>query len=182
MRWLLLAIILTVSGCSDRYDTGYRQGIVNTTALLRAKEQKWRSGMLDAVPLRIVPGVATILLVLLFGDRLVNITRRALWKYFHFTRQMQTCCFQWAFRLLILLTAGWTVYRMPFIWFLPLLPLLLGMTWLTECEIPQAFQEDRPESLKLVLTKLKTLLFFSLTLLFLYELLSGKSVIKLLPC
>jgi len=139
MRWLLLIIILTVSGCSDRYETGYRQGIVDTTAVLRAKEKKWRNAMLEAVPLRLVPGVATILLALLFGDRLLNAARQMLWKYFHFPRRMQMLCFQWAFRLSILLTAGWTVYRMPFIWFLPLLPLLLGMTWLTVCEIPQAF-------------------------------------------
>lgn len=50
MHILLIAILLTVTGCSDRYESGYRRGAADTVLQLRAQEQQWRKQMEQEMP------------------------------------------------------------------------------------------------------------------------------------
>lgn len=57
MHILLIAILLTVTGCSDRYESGYRRGAADTVLQLRAQEQQWRKQMEQEMPKRLLPGI-----------------------------------------------------------------------------------------------------------------------------
>ena len=181
MHILLIAILLTVTGCSDRYESGYRRGAADTVLQLRAQEQQWRKQMEQEMPKRLLPGILLTMTGILFGDRLLSILRKQLNTRLHLSYMAQLCCFLWLFRFLLSGAAGWMILRLPGNWRFPLLPLLLGGIWLTECRLPAAFSKERPELFRLVLTKLKALLFLLLTLLLLYELLTGAAPVKLLP-